>query len=256
MHVHLVDYIPWIGSLIAEALLIASMLRRRLIRQLPFFFCSIAFDALRAVALPAIGFANVRTYSYGFWVLVPVEYTLAFAVIVEVFLHTFQAQKKYSPRAVRGFVALSAVLIVLSIVLVFYPDVPTDTPSGLVLTLDRSTKLLRCGILAFIWIFASRLAISWRNHVWGIVLGFGLYSGISLMVAAVEATTGKLCGDSLTYLLPYSYFAATAIWTGYLSTSEPERGSLTPQQIQLFSEVIAGYRKLANDLWRAMHDRY
>ena len=76
------------------------------------------------------------------------------------------------------------------------------------------------------------------------------------MVAAVEATTGTLCGDSLTYLLPYSYFAATAIWTGYLSTSEPERGPLTPQQIRLFSEVIAGYRKLANDLWRAMHDRY
>ena len=41
---HAVDYIPWIGSTIAECLVVGIMLRRNLVREFPVFFSSIVFD--------------------------------------------------------------------------------------------------------------------------------------------------------------------------------------------------------------------
>ncbi|HET9282698.1 MAG TPA: hypothetical protein VFR24_12120 [Candidatus Angelobacter sp.] len=58
MHFQPIDYIPWIGSIIAELIVLAIMLKRGLVRRFPVFFTSIVFDILREIILPIIAFRN------------------------------------------------------------------------------------------------------------------------------------------------------------------------------------------------------
>jgi len=107
-------------------------------------------------------------------------------------------------------------------------------------------------VLLFLWVFATRLGISWRHHVWGIVFGLGISSGFSLLVAAIHATTGNMCGDLITYIIPYSYFASTIIWAVYLWQPEPERGPLTLEHLSLIQYALDSYRKILTEIWRLL----
>ena len=254
MHFQLVDYIPWIGSVIAELIVLAIMLRRGLVRRFPVFFTSIAFDVLREIILPVIAFRNPpsHAYSYSYWLSVPVEHVIAFAVVLEAMRYSVVNDARLS-RKTLGILTTSAVLLVtVAAFLVLHPDISTKTLNGLTLTLERSVQLLRCGVLLFLWVFATRLGITWRHHVWGIVFGLGISSGFSLLVAAIHATTGTLCGGWLTYLIPFSYFASTIIWAGYLSQSEPERGPLTLEHLSLIQYALDSYRKVLTEIWRLL----
>lgn len=136
---------------------------------------------------------------------------------------------------------------------VLHPDIPISDLRTLILALDRSIELLRCGVLLFVWAFARKLGISWRHQVWGIIFGLGIYSGVGLVAAAIQAATGSLCGD-WARLTHGSYFAATIIWAIHFIRPEPQRDPLTLEQISIFSDVIAGYRRILAELWRSFHN--
>jgi hypothetical protein len=254
MHFQPIDYIPWIGSIIAELIVLAIILRRGLVRRFPVFFTSIAFDVLREIILPIVAFRNPHSYAYSYlyWLSFPVEYVIAFAVILEAMRYSIVNDAKLSRKTLGTLAAFAVLLMAVAALLVLYPDISIKTLPGLAITLERSIELLRCGVLLFIWVFATRLGISWRHHVWGIVFGLGIYSGFSLLVAAMHATTGTLCGDWLARLIPFSYFASTIIWAVYLWQPEPERGPLTLEHLSLIQYALDSYRKVLSTIWRLL----
>lgn len=249
---HLIDNIPWIGSTIVEMIVLAIMLRRGLVRRFPIFFSSIVFDVLREIILPIVAFRSTTAYAYSYWLSVPVEHVIAFAVILEAMRYSVVNDAKLPRKTLAVLTACAAVLMTVAVFLVLHPDISTKTLSGLVLTLERSVQLLRCGVLLFIWVFATRLGISWRHHVWGIVLGLGIDSGISLITAAVHATTGTMCGDWLARVPHFGYLASTIIWAVYLWRPEPERGPLTLEHLSLIQYALDSYRKVLTELWRLL----
>jgi len=123
---------------------------------------------------------------------------------------------------------------------------------GLVLTLQRSISLLRCGMLLFLWIFAARLGITWQHHVWGIVCGLGIYAAVSLIVAAIHAITGTVSGDWLGRIPQFSYFAATGRLPRRLWRPEPERASLTLKEISFINYAFDTYHKVLTGIWRLL----
>ena len=150
----------------------------------------------------------------------------------------------------RLFVLLAIALLVCSVILVVFPDVQANT--GTIVVLDRSMELLICGLLLFMWAFARNLGLSWRHHVWGIVFGLAIYSSVGLAVAAIHATTGKLCPSWITPLPHFAYLAATLIWTGYLLRTEPERAPLTSEQINAYRHLILVYQTIVSDIRKAI----
>jgi len=249
---HAVDYIPWIGSTLAECLVVGIMLRRNLVRRFPIFFGSIVFDLLRETAFPAVAYYSAHAYEYCYWLSIPFEYVLAFGVMWEAFRYSLGADGKIRPKALRFFVLASVALVGLAAFLVLYPDIPISNLNGLVLTLQRSISLLRCGMLLFLWIFAARLGLSWQHHVWGIVCGLGIYAAVSLIVAAIHAITGIATGDWLGRLPQFSYLAATIVWTVYLSRPEPKRAPLTLKEISFINYAFDTYDKMMAEIWRLL----
>ena len=250
----LVDYIPWIGSVIVEVFVVAIMLNRKLAHRFPIFFLSVAYAVLRQAGLAAITYEGPRAYGLVYWLTIPIEYVIAFGVMLEAFRYSLGADPKIPAKTLRTMAIVATLFVSLSAFLLLHPDIPISNLRGLILTLDRSIGLLRCGMLLFIWAFARKLGISWKHHVWGIVFGLGIYSGVGLIAAAIHATTGDLCGDWLSRSVHFSYFAATIIWAVYLWRPEPQRGPLTLDRISFARASLASYREILAQLWRSFRD--
>lgn len=250
----LIDYIPWLGSLIVEVFVAAILLRRKLALRFPVFFASLVYAVLRQASLAAVAHQGAKVYGLAFWITLPIEYVIAFGVMLEAFRYSLGADPKIPAKTLRAMAVVAVFLVGLAAFLVLHPDIPISNLRGLILTLDRSIGLLRCGVLLFIWGFARKLGISWKHHVWGIVFGLGIYSGVNLIVTAVHAITGDMCGDWVGRLTPFSYFAATIIWAAYLWRPEPERGPVTLDHLSFAESAIAAYRRIVADLWRSFRD--
>jgi hypothetical protein len=249
---HLIDSIPWIGSTIMEWLLMGIMLRRGLVRRFPIFFASLVFDLAREMTFPAVAYYSARVYGYAYWIALPVEYVIGFAVMLEAYRCSVAAEWKITHQTIRLLGTAAIVLAGLAAFLLFHPDLPGSTLFFRVLTLDRSIDFLRCGMLLFLWTFASKLGITWRHHVWGIVFGLGVYAALGLVAAAIHATTGIVSGDWAARLPHFGYLAATILWTAYLWRPEPARGPLTMEYLYGIRYIVGGYHKILALLWRVL----
>jgi hypothetical protein len=59
-----------------------------------------------------------------------------------------------------------------------------------------------------------------------------------------------MCGDWLARVQPFSYLAATIVWTVYLWRPEPERGPLTLNELSLIHYLLGSYRKALAEIRR------
>lgn len=254
MHLFVI-YVPWIGSVLAELFLLGVMFRNRLFRRFPWFFTSIAYDIVRqALSAIALAWPHVHAHFYVYWISMPLEYTFAFAVICEVFRRAFQTRIQFSPESIRIFVGLNVLLLIASAALIFSGELPITGFAGLMLMLDRSAEFLRCGMLLFLWIFASELRLTWWHQLWGIAFGLGMYSAIGLITAAVDVATGKMCSHWLTPIPHFAYFFATVVWGIYFLKPEPARESLTVERINFVREWLDFVRNATLEMKRVLHD--
>src|SRR5438046_434901 len=67
MHFELIDYVPWLGSVTAEAIVVAIMLKQRLVRRFPLFFVSLTYDLLRQIVLAAVLSQSPKAYPCAYW---------------------------------------------------------------------------------------------------------------------------------------------------------------------------------------------
>lgn len=255
MHLTTGEAIPWLGSVFAEMVLLIIMLRKRLAGRFPFFFASIAYDVGRQAVLFVIFTKFPAAYFAAYWLSIPAEYTLAYAVIYEAFRHAFKADIRFCPNTIKVFGIGTAVLVLICAWFVFHPGVPLINLNILIMVLNRSSELLRCSLLLFLWVYASKLGISWRHHVWGIVFGLGMYSALGLIVTTVNVAIGQICGNWLVPIPHYAYLAATIIWPVYFMRDEPARGPLTLQELNTFHDFITLAQRAATQIRRSIRER-
>jgi hypothetical protein len=250
----LYQLIPWLGSLALEIVLLFALIKQEIPRRFPVFFSYIIFDITRAIVLPAILYStpNTNNYFYGYWLSIPIEYTLTFLIILEVFAYIFRAHISHSKRVIKIFAVFGLLLFVVSVALIIHPELPMRQLTGIILILNRSLSLLMAGLFFFMWSYSSRIGFTMRDHVWGIVFGLGLYSSVSLIAAAIHAATGTLCPSWITPLTHYTYLASTAIWNAYLWREEPEAPPLTAQEFEQYQSLISTYRTLFKNVRKAL----
>jgi tellurite resistance protein TehA-like permease len=85
--------------------------------------------------------------------------------------------------------------------------------------LDRSVAIVQCGLLAFLFVFAFYFRLSWRNFVFGIGLGLGIFSSVQLATSALRAGQGVGSG-AFDVLVMGTYFICVLIWIAYVFAPE------------------------------------
>jgi hypothetical protein len=219
-----VEFALWLASPLLQGTIFIIMVKNRLYRELPVFFWYTSFHVFRSFALLLIRNAgSVKAYSLIYWPAELISVILGFAVIYELFDHVL---KRYEGIRQLGLMLLRWSCFVLTAVAIISTSTSTSgdfaLAMGTILALERSTRIIQCGLVVFLFLFASTLALSWRHYAFGIALGFGLFASVELILVAVRAQIGPSADSTYVLLKPVTYVCACLIWTGYLLAPAPE----------------------------------
>jgi hypothetical protein len=224
--------ILWMAAAVGLVFLSVLMLKKKLHREFPVFFALVVAECVESWLGMILKAISYKAFYVEYWILASVITVLGFAVLREVFLHIFRPYD-----ALRNFGRMlfrwsAAVLILIAAVMSVSATPVTSTPiTNFILTVDRSVRLMQCGLVIFMYLFARQLGITERHRVFGVSVGFGVFASVHLMTVTLTALFPPTISRSVMYLLnvPYQlgWIATVIIWSVYMYRPEPERRRAT-----------------------------
>jgi hypothetical protein len=204
------------------------MRNRKLLADFPVFFRYSAFCAAASVVclLPYLFYCSSETYFYGYWVITTGTMVLEFAVLYELLVN---ALKPYAALIDLGKMLFrwAAVFLILAALLTAFATAGSGNSKLIAASdlLQRTVRLMQCGMLLLFFGLEKRLGLSWRTRSMSIALGLGVYAGVDLstsyLVDRIPAMTNAL--HILTNLV---YLGASSLWAYSLAKPEPARSNV------------------------------
>ena len=226
-----------IAGILLQQLLALVVIGKRLWRSLPIFAAYSLTNALALAVLYPMGKAlpGSRVYFYTFYLLEGISVMLGFGVVYEVFgeiLKPYDALKRVAANTSRW--VLGGLIVLCLVVLIAQPSGDKSPLAKAILITEESARIVEVGLLAFLFLFSRAFGLHWRQNVFGIALGLGLFIGVDLAGLALRATLGPMANQWFNLAKTVSYSSSVLIWLGYILA--PERITSTaemPQRAQL-----------------------
>jgi len=222
----IIYYALWIAHPTLEVAVAAVMISRKLHRTFPVFFVYILSEiAIFSVTFAFFQWGPYEYFFYAYWILAPISLAIGFKVIHEIFLDVF---RPYHALKDLGSVLFKwAALVMLLVACVVAAASPAGQEGPLVqavLTVQRCIRVIQCGLILFLLVFSKYLGVSWRQHSFGISLGFGGFAATELTMVALNAS-GHASEMTISLFNMLAYNMAILTWLGYAFIKAPARDS-------------------------------
>jgi hypothetical protein len=210
-------YLSWLGGPALQITLLAYMVHRKLHGVFPRFFSYIVFQILKSGLLFVAFRYYDGAYFDAYWTGNAISVVLAVTVMDEILHKLF---KEYGGAQNLGAIIFrwtSALLLLLAIVNALSShEGSADRVVAAVLTFDRSVRLMQCGLFCLLLILCRYLRHCWRQRVFGIALGFGVFASIELILVSIAMRYGSASASVVSVVKSLAYNAVTLLWIGYL----------------------------------------
>ncbi len=222
-----IQFVLWISHPVLELLLAAALIWRRLYRKFPVFFYFIIFQLLHfAVMFPIHQYASYNLYFYSYWVASTIDLTFGFLVIHEIFLDVFRAYHTLRDLGTILFKWAALVMMIVALVVAVSSPAEQSPIVVAVLTMQRCVRVIQCGLVLFLMIFSNYLAVSWKQHSFGIALGMGVLASTQLAGNALYSGL-KISGSSFVLANTALYCCTLLVWLGYAAVKAAAPVDLT-----------------------------
>ena len=230
----------WCAQPILQSGVAAVLWRRKLHKQFPVFFRYVLVQiAIFAVTFPLRGAENYETFFYAYWAGSAVSALLSFRVIHEVFLDVFRPYHTLKDLGTVLFKWAGVVMLLVSVVVAFSNSASQDPLVQAVTTLQRSVRMVQCGLILFLLLFSRYLGVSKRQQSFGIALGFGVFASVELVLLAMSSG-GLLDIIKIGLINTAMYDLAIVVWLVYAVVRHTVRESSTnPLQTQRWEQSLA-----------------
>jgi hypothetical protein len=217
-------YTCWLITLLLQMAAAVIMLRRRTYREFRAFFLYQAFHAIRAIVLFGIlrWHLSHRTayalYFWSYWLADVISTTIILFVIYGVFQKVLRDYASLHRFVSLAFSAAVIVLLVVAIgVTALAPGNEGNSVISAILLFERSLMVLQIGLVFLLAAFARFAAIPWRGELsFGIALGYGVVSAISLAALTMRAEVGSVGNEIYNIMTVSGYTVAVLIWFLYI----------------------------------------
>jgi len=226
-----------IANTLLQLPLAVAVIRKRLWRSLPIFAAYSLMNALEAGVLYLMGKALPMSlgYIYAFYLFEGIGVVLGFGVVYEVFgeiLKPYDALKRVAAHASRW--VLGGLIVLGLVVLVAQPSADKRPLASALLVTQEVARIVEVGLLAFLFLFSRAFGLHWRQNIFGIALGLGVFTGVELAALALRATLGPMANESFNLARALSFNISLLIWLGYILAPERITSSAElPQRAQL-----------------------
>jgi hypothetical protein len=202
---------------ILQAAVLVAMFRRNLRHSYRYF---LAYTVVQVASVPLLGvvmFYSYTAYYYAYYVNLGLNILVSFAVIWEILKTVFRWDQD---RRRWGLVPLfcAALLLVAAIEMML-----TSQASGamnqpvtrLMMISDRAVRYAELAIALGVLFFANRLGVSRRSFLYGVIVGFGVFTATNLAIAMRLSHHGSITSPVLSRINSVAYLIATLIWLFY-----------------------------------------
>jgi hypothetical protein len=234
---------------ILTAWLAVLLLRRKLHREFPFFFCYV----IASVLIPVIRLAFHHDYLVWFkvvWSTEAIYVLLALLALHEIFRKVFAAF--YERRWFWLF--FPVVVIAISVLAVIYrlgsPPTQANQVISLIISLGMAVNLVQALLFVLFFLLVWFNGIGWREYPFGIVMGFAAIAIVIFSVQWARSVFGTKLNVVWSYAHSVAYILAVILWLNtFLRPPEPEpqwRLKITPEQLldemRQYSKILGKLR--------------
>jgi len=224
----------WLAGIVFQAAVVVVLGLKRAWRKFPLFTCYSVFNLCSAVLI-YLAQPHRLFYFYSYWIAEAASIILAFAVLYEVFGHLFHGHNALRKLARLSFnCVLFVFLCVGIIVLLRQSPVGFRAISSAVLIVEQAARIIELGALMALFLLSTAFGLHWRQQVFGIALGLGLFTAIELIAVTMRTQTGSTTYYLLGAVRILAFNTSLIIWLSYLLA--PERAASRvelPEQSQL-----------------------
>ncbi len=242
---YIAGYGLWMLAPLLQMLLAVVMVRRKLRAEFPLFFSYTIFQVLSFI-LQFVAYQRSRLeYFYVYWVTGALGVGLALCVIYEIFSSVFRPYESLRDLGSTLFRWAALVMVLVAAVMAINggQSVPNQIMAG-ILTMERSVRIMQCGLVLFLFLFARSLGLTTRNHLFGIAIGFGIYAAVELIYVSLLAV-GVPSSHLLRVLKSSSYDVAVLTWVGYMLSHEPARRPALYPVAERWNYALSGAQSTA-----------
>lgn len=229
MHISQIQWILIAITVVAavvQGFTLRILKQKKLRSEFPVFFRYSLFTVVgyAVVLIPFVVYCP--QYFYVYWALTSVTMVLEFGVLYELLVN---ALKPYSALIDLGKMLFrwAAVFLVLAALLTAFATTGTSNHKIAAASelLQRTVRLMQCGLLLLFFGLEKRLGLTWRTHSMSLALGLGVYAGVDLsttyLIDRLPAMTGPL-----QILANLTYLGAASLWAYSLAKPEPVRSNV------------------------------
>ncbi len=216
------QYVLWFFGPVAQAAILLVMIRRELRREYPIFFKYLILEIACFFVLYGVFHFAYAQYFYAYWSVTTLTSIVGFAAINE----AFRGSLKQYP-ALREMAAILFRWVIVLLVLIGFLIAVTSGGSEAnqfvagVLSFDRSVRLMQCGLVLFLVLFAQHLRLSFRSHGFAIAVGFGIASAVELVVVTLRTRYGYMSEGAVSLVNSLAYSGVLVLWLQSLRVPEP-----------------------------------
>ena len=223
----------WVAGLVLKFGLAATLLAKRTWERFPLFVAYALLNVLDTVISYALW--NHKAYFQVYVVGETIAVALGLAVVYEILAHLLALYP-----SLRRVARLSLYGVVLILGLLAAAVLSSHAPIGrngvvrAVLLMEEAARVFEVGLIAFLFVFYSLFGLHWRQSVFGITLGLGVYAVVKLVALSVIPYIGPDGSQIMNLVQVLGFNCSMLIWLGYMLA--PERIITTaemPQRTQL-----------------------
>jgi len=217
----------WLAALALQALLVGVLWTKRMGRRFPIFVGYMAFNLLFAVVLYLIYVLAFSSrllrpvYFEVYWINEVLGLLLGLAVVYEVFKHLFGPYPALKTLATQIFRCVLVLLVLLGC-FVAYAQRPGQQYwlTSAFLVVEQVTRILEVGLLGFLFMSASAFGLHWRQYVFGIALGLGVFAAVELVGVTMAVEVGTAAHPMFNIIRSISFNCSLLIWISYILAPE------------------------------------
>jgi hypothetical protein len=225
-------YGSWLAGPLLQITLLIFMVRREFHAVFPRFFSYILFQTLKSACLFLAFRYFPESYFEAYWTGNAVSVIFAVAVMDEILRSLFRDYGGIQSLGITIFRWSCGLLLLLAILGAWSSsESGGDRVVAAVFAFDRSVRLMQVGLFLLLMLLCRLLKNCWRQPVFGIALGFGVFASVELILVSVVMWHGNGQAAMISLLKSTAYNAVTLVWIGYLK-----------QQPQLMPEIAEAMR--------------
>ena len=237
-----VMYVSWLVGPALQVTLLIFMMQRKLHVVFPRFFSYIVFQIVKSGVLFVMFRYSHENYFDAYWAGNAISVLLAVTVMDEILRNLLQEYGGIQSMTSLVFRWSCGLLLLLAIVTAFSSQqTGADRVVSAVLAFDRSVRVTQCGLFFLLLILCRFLRNCWRQNVFGIALGFGIFASIELILVSIVMRFGDGPVAIVSLVKSAAYNGVTLLWIIYLRRQNESILAMDAvPQLNALNESLAG----------------